>query len=470
MLWKRSISCKDCQVPGAKYISPQSGSSSLPGAKISKISKISGMKDRQESSDEVDISDWMDVSDWSSRIFFDTQMVDHGTGAVVSFIQYYFKYVYTLFPLFSQSWLECHFGDVPLHLLHAMYSCSLAFSVKTAAAAKRHYRYAVKLIHSDLEVSDPFTVAALLHLAVFALSVKDIPALVSHHVVATGLAKHMRLYDPKPIWQSMDGKMYLIPNFTLGLWLQCYSIDLNIVLLTNLESLIDSEVPGRVMNDYRLPANAAKINGLDDSDIKFFLPLIALFKRHLRIALDFNSDDNRRLQTDLNEWYHCLPLAMRFEPGERWKGPLIGTLNTLYITLKLKILSKDLLNALDRARAFKNNPLVDSVVMRCLIYAKQVTEITKSFLSDYIDIENILSNLFKHSIYYAAVVHAAIGCCVGDSMSGTLSQSNQHALQITLEIHVKAIEALFWGEELSTLLDVIRHPARAISILFALNV
>lgn len=69
------------------------------------------------------------------------------------FIEYYFCKVHPSCPILDQSWTLSNFGELPLHLLHSMYSlCALSSSSRT---------YSVKLIMADLECADIYTVCSL---------------------------------------------------------------------------------------------------------------------------------------------------------------------------------------------------------------------------------------------------------------------------------------------------------------------
>lgn len=88
---------------------------------------------------------------------------------------------------------------------------------QVSLTAKRHYKFALRQVHLDLEGSDPFTVAALIHMAHFTKFMRDSQCGFYHYTLAINLAMQLRLYDASISWISCCQNVIHMPSFTLGI-------------------------------------------------------------------------------------------------------------------------------------------------------------------------------------------------------------------------------------------------------------
>jgi hypothetical protein len=203
-----------------------------------------------------------DPSTWSHLTFFCIQMLD-SDGLLVSFIDYYFLHAFKTLPFFSEDWLNDHLADIPIYLLHLMYAfcltCPTPFQV--SLSAYRHYQYAMKLIHQDLEIADPFTICALLHATHFVKFLR-LPCGFIHYSLAIKIGMLIKIYDPSISWISPVGNVIHLPHLTMGMWFAMYSLDFAGTQVFDAPLLIDMEISEEMVKEFSLPDNSKHTFGL----------------------------------------------------------------------------------------------------------------------------------------------------------------------------------------------------------------
>lgn len=120
----------------------------------------------ERSSTELFIPRDRNLFAWNHLTFFCILMLEED-GTVVRFLDFYFKWVNRELPLLSKDWINRNLAEMPLYLLHAMYSYCLIFPAKNAVQpvttqAHRSYIHARTLVMQNLELADPFMLCALL--------------------------------------------------------------------------------------------------------------------------------------------------------------------------------------------------------------------------------------------------------------------------------------------------------------------
>jgi hypothetical protein len=122
--------------------------------------------------------------------------------------------------------------------------------------AQRHYYHAFKTVHQDLEKSDPFTVATLVHMAHFTKFMRQGCTGFHHLSLAINLAIQLCIYDSSCSWISPIGNFIMMPSFTLGMWFSLYSLDFTGTHLFGMPLMIQAHVTQEMIDSYRPPDNS----------------------------------------------------------------------------------------------------------------------------------------------------------------------------------------------------------------------
>ncbi|KAJ3349502.1 hypothetical protein HDU91_006382 [Kappamyces sp. JEL0680] len=194
--------------------------------------------------------------DWTHLDFFLLRFL-LDSGKDISLIDYYFLQVYPKVPVFSKKWLLNHLGDLPLYLLHSIYAATLCLQ-QSRESAIDHYQFAIKRIYRDLEQSDPWTIAALVHLGYFNIGVPNaVTEIQTTIVLAIKLCHYFGVHvDHHVYWQSPIGNVMGGPesdmdkNFLRSIWISLYISEFYASTLAQLPMLIRDPIDEKVWENF----------------------------------------------------------------------------------------------------------------------------------------------------------------------------------------------------------------------------
>ena len=203
------------------------------------------------------------VSRWSRKDFLVTRIVDV-CGNVSTILDMYFGYPYQHIPIFSKLWIQQNLKDVPMYVLHAMYILVLTnpkFAVPNGRlTARPHLAYVRNEINNLIEDCDPFTIAAMINVALYYFYLKDETPQIAYISLAMKESQLLGLNrDVNLNWRSTaSGRMLgheigMDKNFLRSMWFLLYQWDHHNVLVYHNPLMIDSLISDSAVNSYVPP-------------------------------------------------------------------------------------------------------------------------------------------------------------------------------------------------------------------------
>ena len=267
-----------------------------------------------------------DITQWNF-VTFATILFLNEDQSVSGLFEFYFRWVFPKLPIFSKNWLAKNMAHIPLPLFHAIYACCLCFPLKQPPShqvANTHYRYASSAVYNNLEQSDGWTVAILIHLAFYALDRITPFAANAHAAAGMSLAEifgfHLDLSFPFP---SMSSSLAL--NTCRSMWYILYQWDFNSYFLFNVDLKISSMVLIDSLETYVMP-NQNDSSNIQENALTFCrysLPQIN-FAKSIIYALkdrDFSMESRFLLLTGMDNWFALLPGNLRVRDDDfQWIG------------------------------------------------------------------------------------------------------------------------------------------------------
>ncbi|KAJ3338636.1 hypothetical protein HDU91_001151 [Kappamyces sp. JEL0680] len=135
------------------------------------------------------------IEDWNHFTFFTLFFIDG--DRIMSFTEYYLKYIHRRLPYIPKDWIENHFGDIPMCLLHAMYAYALVVPARdwtSTNISRTHANYTWRYCVDHLEELSSLTLCALGHLLGYYAECKQVNWLLAVFSMAAAAAKTLRLY------------------------------------------------------------------------------------------------------------------------------------------------------------------------------------------------------------------------------------------------------------------------------------
>ncbi|KAJ3346357.1 hypothetical protein HDU91_007058, partial [Kappamyces sp. JEL0680] len=307
-----------------------------------------------------------DVMEWTSFTFFTTQFLDPD-GTVYTFSDYYSKWVYKEIPVLPGQWLDNHFFDLPLYMLHIMYAMCLILPERkgmSIGAGLPHLLYAWNFIKLQVAAADPFMLCAMMHIIDVAAECKVLEIAQDAHATAVEMAKLLQLAEGgTKVWVSPLGNMFDVTSFCKVMYISLYSMDFECCLITDNDLFIEKELPAEYYS-----TDLALLETLDGqhtehalSYYQYYLPLVNIARNIFQCtrkrsqmpaepslqAFSFSASTDIKEEVDhlsrLDCWYYRLPLHLKFAVNDRsWPGRYVAQLNMLYHYTRLLALKSNL--------------------------------------------------------------------------------------------------------------------------------
>ncbi|KAJ3335253.1 hypothetical protein HDU91_002264 [Kappamyces sp. JEL0680] len=412
-------------------------------------------------SSELAINFPRNPKDWTYWTFFSMRVLDTN-GQSVSLLDYYFQTVHLNIPCLSKAWVENHFADLPLYLLHAMYACcGLPRKRPTYYAARNHYYYAMKLVQLELEDANPMTVLAMIHLAFFGANASVVNASSVCLALAIRLAQYLGFHHQVQIfWRSPIGTILGAdhatgPSFIKCIWIFCYIVDYQCFALTGHPLKIEEhEEAGQIL----VSPNVGHPSNIPENMLTFvdsLLPQITAGRKLVRYYA--NREGNlKQILDQCEQLFEWAPFIIRYHPVQNcilskyqcyFNAGTAGALTLVYHSTRLRLIKQDIVLC---ASANNWSP---SVMNRAYESSHTLTALAQIFL-ERLEFDTMDYILFK-PLYIAALVHILL--------------NSQNLLGI-VNLHVQARAQFFPGLRDDDLFVCLHNRSRALHLLDQLDV
>ena len=269
----------------------------------------------------------IDLKDWTVWTFYTVRISVGSTGHIFTMLDYYFEFVHPQIPLLSRSWLLDHCSEVPLYLLHAIYTC--------CTKSEAHYTYIQKVIQEDLEQGNPMTVLTLLHLVYYLAIIGRTPVAVGVFGQALALSQYLKFHSPNErlFWKSpINTILGTTPetgqNFILSMWLFCYLVDFHCFMVSGGSLKIGVLAPcdaERYQPDPNLFEAKSKVDFYLKT-VKFSVPIIRLSRK---LFIDEVVEPFEVLLSQWNDLYNSIPPSIQSPAEPADKSAIYVNLSTL---------------------------------------------------------------------------------------------------------------------------------------------
>lgn len=388
--------------------------------------------------------------DYDHATFMNTLIPDP-SGNLLSFVDFYFRYVYPRMPILSRTWILENFQLMPLYLLHIMFAICLCFPLGTKPVSLQgvsHYNYARSRTLEHLDCADPFTILSLLSSSYFSVQAGEFTTAVAETSLAIRLSQMLgfeRDHCNTICWES-NGVLLGGPSddrigcdFIRSIWLLLYINDFYAAHLFQLPLAITTEVSSGFLAVYS-SANKNDASNITENYLsyaKIFIPLLALARRLVTLKTESYKTFAAvkvEISNSFTLWELMLNPAQKYHylDEDCWIGTQSSYINCVYHASLLELQARDFISVSAKKLVSGSKLLNDEVTQICIGSIHSITGITKLLLKHN-------SNLDHVAIFTGYCMKVSALCLF---ILAGISESFAASLENAFEIYVAALETI----------------------------